>query len=200
MNETIDSVLTFWFGECRTSLEINNDRKSLWWSKDENIDQKIAARFSPLVVMVANGDLDHWRESAAGMLASIICTDQFPRNIYRGQEKSFAYDPVALALAQQAIATGVDQELPPIRRVFMYLPLEHSENLSDQQQCLALFTGLAETAPDDEKELFDSFLDFARRHLEIIERFGRFPHRNKILGRTDSAEELEFLEKPGSTF
>ena len=188
---TPEDILSFWLDE---------KGPEAWYAGGDALDAEIKEKFEDDWNRAMAGTYSLWLTYPSGTLAYNILTDQFPRNIYRGQEKSFAYDPVALALAQQAIATGIDQELPAIRRVFMYLPLEHSENLSDQQQCLALFTDLAESAPEEEKELFDGFLDFARRHLEVIERFGRFPHRNKILGRVNSAEETEFLNQPGSSF
>ncbi len=200
MNETIDSILTFWFGTCNSAEEISEQKKALWWGKDEQIDQEIAERFRPVMESVANSELDHWRESANGLLASIICTDQFPRNVFRGNAKSFAYDPVALGLAQQAVATHVDLELSPIQRVFVYLPFEHSEDMAMQTQSLELFNKLHDEVAEEDKELFSGYIDFARRHLEIVDRFGRFPHRNELLGRDSTPEELEFLAEPGSSF
>ncbi|MEJ2178334.1 MAG: DUF924 domain-containing protein [Gammaproteobacteria bacterium] len=200
MNETIDSILTYWFGTCPSAREISEQKKSLWWGKDEQVDQEISQRFRPVIESVANSELDHWRESANGLLASIICTDQFPRNVFRGNAKSFAFDPVALVLAQQAVATHADLELTPIHRVFVYLPFEHSEDMAMQNQSLELFNKLHDEVQIEDKELFSGYVDFARRHLQIIKRFGRFPHRNEVLGRDSTQEELEFLAEPGSSF
>ncbi len=200
MNETIDSVLRFWFGDCQTIIDINNDKKSVWWSKNEQVDQEISDRFEELVDAVADAELDHWRESAKGLLASIICTDQFPRNMYRGSAKSFGYDGVALELAQQIVTTGVDRELSTIYRVFAYLPFEHSEALEMQEKALDLFTQLRDEVEESDKEIFSGFVSYAQRHLDVIQRFGRFPHRNQILGRESTDQEKEFLTEPGSSF
>ena len=200
MNETIDSILTFWFGDGQSDQVISEQKKAMWWGKDEAVDREISTRFRPAIEAVADCELDHWRESAKGLLASILCTDQFPRNVFRGNPKSFAYDPVALELAQQAVATLADQELQPINRVFVYMPFEHSEELDMQYRSMELFTKLHEEVEREDKELFSGYIDFARRHLEIVERFGRFPHRNEILGRDSTKEEMEFLTQPGSSF
>jgi len=200
MNETIDSVLTYWFGTKQSIAEINNDRKSVWWGKSDQVDEEISIRFKELVGAVASGGLEHWRESAKGLLASIICIDQFPRNIYRGNSKSFVYDPVALELAKQAVATGFDAELSAIQRVFAYLPFEHSEDREMQVQSLTLFETLRDSVAEEDRELFSGFYDYARRHFDVIDRFGRFPHRNLILGRSSTEEEIEFLQQPGSSF
>jgi len=200
MNETIDSVIRYWFGDCQTAIDINNEKKKLWWSKDAEIDAEIDRRFSELIDAVATGELDHWTESISGLLASIICTDQFPRNVYRGQSKSFAYDTIALRFARQAVAMELDRKLPLVKRVFVYLPFEHSENLDDQRQAVALMESLVKEAGPEEKQLFSGFLNFAQRHYDVIAEFSRFPHRNAILGRESTKEERAFLEQPGSSF
>ena len=200
MNETIDSVLTFWFGAEQDVNAINAEKKALWWSKNQSVDEEIETRFKKLTQAVSNGELDHWRNSAKGLLASIICTDQFPRNMFRGTAKAFSYDGIALGLAQQAVAMGVDSELTPIQRVFVYLPFEHSESMEMQQQAVNLFETLANEVDQDVVTIFDGFVDYAKRHYAVIERFGRFPHRNVILDRESTTEEAEFLTQPGSSF
>ncbi len=200
MNETIDSVIRFWFGESHSSADINAQKKRVWWSKNEEIDAEITARFSELVDAVASGELDHWNESHQGLLASIICTDQFPRNIYRGHSRSFSYDAVALRFARQAVAMGFDRKVQLIKRVFIYMPFEHSEEISDQEQAVALMQSLVDQAADEEKEIFAGFLNFAIRHRDVVAEFGRFPHRNTILGRESTEQEIAFLEQPGSSF
>lgn len=200
MNETIDSVLAFWFGDGTTASDIARQQKPMWWGKSEALDAEIEERFSGLVDAVAGAELEHWRESANGLLAATICCDQFPRNIYRGTAKSFAFDDKALLLAQQAVASSQVADLERIQRVFIYLPYEHSEDLEMQVEAVRLFSELESAAPAEEKDLFGGYLDFARRHFEIIERFGRFPHRNEILGRRTTDEEREFLKQPGSSF
>ncbi len=200
MQETIDSILTFWFGKGTTPAEIAADMGKLWFGKDDDVDREIEDRFKVVSQAVFDGDLDHWRESPKGLLASIICCDQFPRNIYRDTPKAFAYDAVALGMAEQMVATGADQELGPVQRVFAYLPYEHSESIECQDKSMALFAALLESSTTDSRELFENYLDYARRHRDIIVRFGRFPHRNGILGRESTDEEKAFLEQPGSSF
>lgn len=198
--ENMESVLEFWFGRGSTAAEIADRKTPLWWSKNDRIDREIAERFTATTEAAAAGQLDRWRETPRGLLALIISTDQFPRNIHRGTPRAFAYDPVALRLAVACADSGADRRLAPIQRVFAYLPFEHSEQLADQRRSVALYQALAQNAAAAERELFDGYLDYARRHHDIIERFGRFPHRNAILGRQSSDEELAFLEQPGSSF
>lgn len=200
MNETIDSVLTYWFGTETDAGDIVRQGKAKWWGKDEELDLEIRQRFSSAVDAVASNELDHWQESPGGLLASIICTDQFPRNIYRGSAKSFSYDKLALSLARKVVTTTRDEDLDPIRRVFVYMPFEHSEDIVMQDESIRLFTALEQSVADSERSIFSEYSRFAHRHREIIQRFGRFPHRNEILGRTSTAEEKAFLQTPGSSF
>ena len=134
------------------------------------------------------------------MLALILLLDQMPRNIYRDTPQAFAFDELARQCTHLALAMGVEQELPAIARVFLYLPLEHSEDIDDQHYVVQLMGALAKAAQGEDKPAFDGYADYARRHLAVIERFGRFPHRNRILGRASSAEESAFLKQPGSSF
>ena len=196
MTENIDSVLEFWFGRGATAAEINAEKEALWWSKNDALDREITARFAPLVAAVAAGKRSDWEASPRGQLALIICTDQFPRNMHRDSPKAFAHDPFALRIAKQCDAA----QLRPIERVFAYLPFEHSEELAEQARSVALFEKLAADAPPSEQKLFADTLDFARKHYDIIKRFGRFPHRNAALGRETSEEEAVFLREPGSSF
>ena len=200
MTETIDTILSRWFGEESSAATIAADRKKLWWGKDETVDEEIKDRFRETVEAVAEGEVNHWRDSADGLLASIICTDQFPRNMFRGDPRAFQYDELALELAHQAVATSEDQNLAPIQRVFVYMPFEHAESLEMQNEAVRLFTELESAVDESERELFQGYTQFAHRHQEIIERFGRFPHRNEILGRSTTNEEAEFLKQPGSSF
>lgn len=205
--ETAAGVLEFWFGRGGGDLdagvaaaEIAAAKTPLWWSKDAQLDAQITARFAATVDAAAAGQLDAWAESPRGILALIICADQFPRNIRRDSPAAFACDPVALRWAKSCVERGDDQLLAPIQRVFAYLPFEHSEALADQQRSLALYQALAAAAPAAERELFDGYLDYARRHHDIIAQFGRFPHRNAVLGRPSTAAESAFLQQPGSAF
>lgn len=175
-------VLRFWFEECRPEQ---------WFEADPAFDAAVRARFAALWRRGAAGELAGWRETPEGALALVIVLDQFPRNIFRGTPKAYASDPLARAVADDAVARGFDLALGEKGRKFLYLPFEHSEDLADQRRSVAL---VAERCADPES------LDYARRHLEIIERFGRFPHRNAILGRPSTPEEETFLREPDSSF
>jgi uncharacterized protein (DUF924 family) len=187
-----DEILGFWFERSPTEPTTWKYRKA-WFSKDPNFDQEIRTRFLPVYEQAAAGELDFWQETAAGSLALVLVLDQFPRNMFRDQPQAFATDEKALAVTKGAIDSGFDQMLPPVQRWFLYLPLMHSEDLSDQNRCVELFDFLA-TEPDVESG------SYAVRHRDVIQRFGRFPHRNRILGRTNTPEEAEFLKQPGSSF
>lgn len=174
-------IIDFWFKE----IEESN-----WFTKDETFDTQLTDRFSTLHRRAVQCELDEWRDTALGSLAEIIVLDQFSRNMFRGQPASFAYDALALALAQVAICRGFDKTLPPKQRAFMYMPFMHSESAAIHEKALELFS-----SPGLEHNL-----QFERQHKVIIDRFGRYPHRNDILGRVSTAQELEFLKGPGSSF
>ena len=159
------------------------------WGPAE-VDAEITRRFGDLYERFSEDVPDAWLRNPQGRLAAILVLDQFPRNIYRGSPRAFATDEKALALSKDAIAAGADKELPPEQRAFLYMPFQHTETPADQRRSLELFEDLGN--PEN--------LDFAIRHYEIIERFGRFPHRNAVLGRVSTPEELAFLEQPGSSF
>lgn len=201
--ESATTVLEFWFGPSGgdgDAAAIAADKSAMWWSKDARIDAEITARFAATVDAAAAGRLEAWGDAPRSQLARIICADQFPRNIHRDSPAAFACDRLALRWAKSCVDSGDDKRLAPIQRVFAYLPFEHSEALADQRSSLALYQALADAAPAGMRELFAAYLDFARRHHDIIARFGRFPHRNAILGRQSSAEELAFLQEPGASF
>jgi len=199
MNEYAD-ILHFWFGDDSDDAVVAGKQQALWWSKNPQTDALIRTRFEPLVLAAAAGELDTWRATPESLLALILLTDQFPRNIYRDTPDAFRFDPLARKLCLEALDTGADQQLRPIQRIFAYLPLEHSENLAHQQRCVELTTALAKQVPEAWRKSFESFAGFAEKHRVIIERFGRFPHRNAILDRPSTDEELEFLQQPGSSF
>lgn len=177
----MQDVLNFWFDELAPEQ---------WWTKDENLDQKIIERFSQVHQRASRCELFEWRETARGRLAEIIVLDQFSRNMFRGTPESFAWDSLALALSQEAISAGAEKFLTPVERSFLYLPFMHSESLLIHEQAVKLFTdnGIAGN------------LDFEIQHQNILKKFGRYPHRNAILGRASTPEELEFLQQPGSSF
>lgn len=198
--ETADSIHTFWFGTELDDGKVADLQKSLWWSKDVVVDDNILLRFEKLSLARADGALSSWEKSPRGLLALILLTDQFPRNMYRGTSAAFLDDPIAVQLCKYVLAQGIDKLLRPIERVFVYLPLEHSENIDDQQRSVELFKQLANVVDPTQKEIFDGFHQFAIRHRDIIARFGRFPHRNQILRRDLTTEEIAFLETPCSSF
>ena len=175
------SVLTFWFEEIDPSL---------WFKKDENFDEEIRQRFSSLHQSVSQGECYHWRHTISGRLAEIIVLDQFSRNLFRNSPLSFAYDGMALVLAQEAIATNQDQQLPLEQKAFLYMPFMHSESLSIHETAIKLF---------DQPGL-ENNMAYEIMHRDIIKQFGRYPHRNEILGRPSTLEEIEFLKQPNSSF
>ena len=185
-------ILEFWFGK-PDDPNYGQPRKE-WFIKKPQFDQEVRSRFLDDYQKAAAGELDHWKNSPQGCLALIILLDQFSRNMFRGQPQAFATDSQALTYAKYATDQGLDKELLPIQRLFIYLPFEHSENLADQHRCVELFSTLK-----DYPECA-SGVDYAYRHLSVIEKFGRFPHRNEILGRETTPEEAEFLKQPGSSF
>jgi len=174
-------VLQFWFEELQSEQ---------WWAKNKKLDEMIAERFGEWHVAAIAGELSDWRTEPEGRLAEIIVLDQFSRNIYRGDPRSFMYDPVALVLAQEAIRSGDDQQVAFKRRPFFYMPLMHSESLKIHRHAVKLMSS---------PNLKDT-MKYENQHLKIIEQFGRYPHRNIVLGRKSTPEEIEFLKKPGSFF
>ena len=171
------AVLAFW-------REAGSEK---WFTKDAAFDDAIRTRFLETYEAAAAGQLKEWEAGREGALALVIVLDQFPRNMFRGSARAFATDALALDAARHAVASGHDRALNKTERTFIYLPFEHSENLADQERALELFAGHANS-------------EWAQRHYEIIKRFGRFPHRNAILGRQSTPAEIEFLKGPGSSF
>lgn len=195
------SLLDFWFGDDADDATRAKRQAPLWWGKSSETDALIASRFGVLAEAAATGALAHWAEVPVGRLALILLLDQLPRNIHRATPGAFAQDPLARDLCLKGLSLGADKALSPLARVFFYLPLEHAESHEQQVRSVTLFEALAaEQAGGPAQATFAGFADFARRHQLIIERFGRFPHRNAILGRTSTPEEAEFLQQPGSGF
>lgn len=194
------TILEFWFGNADDDSAIARAQQKLWWSKNAEVNAGIRDRFGDVVNTAASGKLEHWAQDAHGRLALILLFDQFPRNMYRDTPRAFACDARASQLALAGIADGADHALRAIERVFFYLPLEHSESVALQERSVALFTALAAGVPEADRKTFAGYLDFAVRHRDVIHRFGRFPHRNHILGRVSTPEETAFLKQPGSSF
>ncbi len=189
-------ILNYWFGTEQDDLAVIKQQTGLWFGKNEQTDQQIRQLFEPMIDAVV---CDR-RLPVQQSLAQIILLDQMTRNIYRNQGRAVAFDPLSLQMVQEGLARGEDRQLRPVERVFYYLPLEHSERLTNQNRSVELFQALADEVPEAWQEAFEGFLDYAIRHQVIIERFGRFPHRNVLLGRDSTPEELEFLTQPGSSF
>ncbi|WP_414549464.1 DUF924 family protein [Anabaena sp. CCY 0017] len=186
------TILEFWFGH--PDAPDYGKPKAYWFGEKAEFDQEIQNQFLSAYQKAADGYLDDWIDSAETCLALILLLDQFPRNMFRGTPEAFATDWEALSAAQYAVVQGYDCQLLPVQRWFIYLPFEHSENLTHQRQCVKLFQQLSHD-PDSAKAIEHSL-----SHQEIIARFGRFPHRNSILGRTSTASEKEFLQQPSSWF
>ncbi|MCV2403364.1 DUF924 domain-containing protein [Marinomonas sp. C2222] len=176
-----NDVLSFWFEEVE---------ESKWWVKDTEFDGLIIKRFSKIHNQAIQGELYEWRSTPAGRLAEVIVLDQFSRNMYRGDAKSFAYDSLSLILSQEAIRVGADMAVPMRQRGFFYLPFMHSESKTIHEQAVFLYDKLGNS----------NNLEFERKHKAIIDRFGRYPHRNKILARVSTQEEIDFLSGPNSSF
>ena len=191
---TAQDVLDFWF--LPAGAPGHGQQRMEWFRKDEAFDAAIAERFGPLIDMAMAGGLREWdEEGPRGALARILLLDQFTRNTRRGTPASFGGDPLARAAARRLVDTGADQALTPVERAFVYLPFEHAEDAGLQERAVALFTALAQLDP-----ALDGMLDYAHKHRGVIARFGRFPHRNPILGRASTPEEVEYLSQPGAGF
>ena len=191
--QTANDVLDFWFGPPGSAQ--HGQRRSEWFTKDDAFDALIRERFGALIDDMLAGGHGDWSLSPEGALARVVVLDQFTRNVFRGTPHAFAGDALALATARQVVARGWDAQLLPVQRAFVYLPFEHAEDLAAQREAVQLFAKLSAA----ELSLAD-YEAYARAHHDIIERFGRFPHRNAILGRVSTPEEEAFLQQPGSRF
>ncbi|MCX7512778.1 DUF924 family protein [Frateuria sp. STR12] len=188
MIASAQDVLDFWFAD---------ENAVRWFVRDADFDQVIAGRFGPTLEAAANDALDDWAVTPHGWLALLIVLDQFSRNIHRGSARAFAQDAKAQALALEGLARRDDEALAPLERVFAYLPLEHAEDLALQWRSVTLFRALSLQASPNARGQYESFLDYARRHCEVVARYGRFPHRNAALGRPGTADEQAYLAEGG---
>lgn len=189
----IESILTFWFKEQALSAPQIDRRMDVWFGEDETFDREIIEQFSDEVEQASNGELDHWASQPRGRLALILLLDQFRRNIHRGTADAFSRDKLALKLCVEGAMEKKDEGLTPIQRVFFYMPLQHAESRKVQSKSVALFNRLAEAVSPTYRETFLTIAQFAELHHDIIEQFGRFPHRNRLLGRENTAAENEYL-------
>jgi uncharacterized protein (DUF924 family) len=185
------AVLTFWFDPAH---------RDKWWATDPSFDALIRERFAAVVDAATGDRLAEWSNTPSGWLALLIVLDQFPRNLHRRDARAWRHDRRAQQLAAWGIDEGYDLQLPAIQRVFAYMPLEHAEDAGMQDRCVALFEALCADLPPEERDHYRGFLNYARRHQAVIARFGRFPHRNALLGRADTPEEAAYLAEPGAGF
>lgn len=189
------AVLNFWFDDPSDPDSEYGQQRKIWFKKDPKFDELVRRRFESDYENARAGELNAWMQSPRSGLALILLLDQIPRNIFRGSPRSFATDPQALAVARHGIDHRWDGSLIPVERVFLYLPFEHSENFADQNTSLQLFQSLVQDHPE-----LKTTLEYAEKHRHVIQRFGRFPHRNAVLHRQTTPEEAEFLKQPGSGF
>jgi len=193
-------LLDWWFGTSGSAQEVAAQKGKLWFGKRDSQDLEARERFGEWVEQALAGGLTDWAQRPEGWLALVLLLDQLPRMIFRDSPKAFSGDLRAQKLVAQGIAADFDRQLQPIQRVFIYLVFEHCENLAVQNEAVSRFIDLVAEQPEGERAVFADNLDYAERHRKVIARFGRFPHRNAVLGRESTAEELEFLAGPGSRF
>ncbi|CAI8907442.1 DUF924 domain-containing protein [Pseudomonas sp. IT-P12] len=193
-------LLDWWFGTSGSAQEVAAQKGKLWFGKRDSQDLEARERFGEWVEQALAGGLTDWAQRPGGWLALVLLLDQLPRMIFRDSPKAFSGDLRAQKLVAQGIAADFDRQLKPIQRVFIYLVFEHCENLAVQNEAVSRFIDLVAEQPEGERAVFADNLDYAERHRKVIARFGRFPHRNAVLGRESTAEELEFLAGPGSRF
>jgi uncharacterized protein (DUF924 family) len=196
-----EQVLDFWFGASGADGSLDPAKQKMWFGDGRKYDAEIKERFGALHERAGRGELDgEWTATPRGTMALVVVLDQFSRHIHRGTPASFALDPAAQRLVMAGLDRRLDRELIPAQRAFFYMPLEHAEDLEMQRLGVRCFDGLARIVPEARRKEYEGFLDYAQRHLAIIERFRRFPHRNQVLGRTSTRAEIEFLKQPGSSF
>jgi len=200
MSSIIEEIHRFWFGVLKTPADFPREKVAFWFMKNDNVDRLIREAYLSILEDTLQGLFEDWKKTPRGYLCMILVLDQFPRHIYRNKPQSFAQDPLALELVLKGIEKGIDQDLFPVERMFFYMPLQHSEDLKNQERSVALYTDLLEDVHQMMKPPFLEFLKYAKMHLDVIKRFGRFPHRNAILSRPSTPEEEAFLKTPGSSF
>ncbi len=198
-NKLQEEILTFWFGERTGPFDMGPNQR-MWWVKDPELDKTITERYGSHLERAAAGDYDGWLASPRSALALVILLDQFSRNIHRGSAKTWENDDKAVACTQAALDAGHHEELEPVERQFLYMPLMHSEDIAQHDKSMSLIQQTFDAIPEDKRGPFESWVDFGKQHQNIVKRFGRYPHRNAILGRSSTDEEIAFLKEPGSSF
>jgi uncharacterized protein (DUF924 family) len=191
------ALLDCWFGALDDGFAAESARKR-WFEVSAAFDDELRSRFGTLPAAARTGALHTWSATPRGRLALVLVCDQLPRNLFRGSPEAFAYDQFALATAREGVRIGIDAGLAIDERAFLYLPFEHSETLEDQDRSVALFSALRDATPNVRRAVTNDYLNHAEHHRDIVRRFGRFPHRNALLGRESTAEELEYLRRAGN--
>ena len=200
MQSDPERILTFWFGRAADDPAEAAAREAFWFGASREADSLIRERFGSAVEAAARREFDSWLQAPHSALALVLLLDQFPRNLWRGTAKAFAHDAQALGAAREAVSRGHFRNLAPIEQAFLVLPFQHSESIDDQHESVRFSSEIAQAAPEAWRPLLEGYLQFAKEHLALIERFGRFPHRNQVLGRAPSAEEEEYSSKGGASF
>jgi uncharacterized protein (DUF924 family) len=199
-NDDIQAVLDLWFRQRAHDTPGVDSRMNFWFGEDAELDIQIRHRFGELIKRAAAADLEHWASIPLGRLALIIVIDQFRRNVYRGKPDAFSHDRAALKLTVEGAIAKHDKQLTPLQRAFFFMPMQHVESLKVQNKSVAVYEKLARNAAEAERDTFETFAHFAELHRDIIEQFGRFPHRNAILGRENTALEAEYLADDAPDF
>ncbi len=196
----IEAILDFWFQEQALTAPQIDRRMEIWFGSDPLFDHEIVENFGNDVELASNGKLNHWADSPRGLLALIILVDQFRRNMYRNTEKAFSKDKLALKFCVEGAMQKKEQDLAPIEKVFFYMPLQHAESAKVQAKSVELYKRMTESVSPTYRETFETVLQFAELHKDIIDQFGRFPHRNELLGRENTPEEDEYLSGDSPDF
>src|SRR5262245_26754036 len=200
MRSDPQGILEFWFGRAADDPAEASAREACWFGASGEADSLIRERFASAAEAAARGEFDFWVQVPRSVLALVLLLDQFPRNIWRGTARAFTHDARALRVAKEAVAKGHLHELAPIEQAFLVLPFQHSESVDDQRESVRLSAEIAQAAPKAWRPLLEHYLQFAQQHLALIEQFGRFPHRNHLLGRRPTTEEEAYLRRGGDSF
>lgn len=198
--DTANDILDYWFGDALSGAEALAAQARRWFGADPAHDAELRARFGDLVELAGHGGLDHWRQAPESALALVLLLDQLPRNLYRGSGHAFSFDSRALSVTRHALDQGFDTAVHPVQAVFFYLPLEHAEDFALQDESVACFEALLAETPAFAEPFLRGTLHYAYEHRELIHRFGRFPHRNALLGRLSSPDELDYLNGGSTSF
>ena len=196
----IERILNVWFPDKEYNAPQIDARMELWFGDDAELDARLRLEFMDDIAAASDGRMNHWAETARGRLALILLLDQFRRNVYRGSVKAFSHDKIALRLSVEGIVQGLDKELAPIERLFFYMPLQHAESRRVQEKSIEVFRVLERTVSPTLEQTFETFTQFAELHHDIVAQFGRFPHRNKVLGRENTPEEAVYLDADAPSF